>query len=227
MEEIDARRRCRRKCRRRRGTDRARRASPRTTKGAERTSSRSEAVPAALCEACTRRGASSGARARTSGRRGLREEEELGTLPVAEKGRVARSGHRFSWARVFGGTYGNQLAIRCGLLRHVGDCPRKESQNGEKAPNAFGARKSATSVRLLSRARANTRTPARVGPRIADPKSAARVSRLRRSERYAPSRTRDAKRDWRIDRGERRARSIRDARTTTQSWRPWICSSAR
>ena len=159
-------------------------------------------------------GASRGGRTRhAAGRRKRAGSREVGTGfrgPAFLAGRMETS---------------EPFVVDCSVT--LGTVHRKESQNGEKAPNAFGARKSATSVRLLSRARAHTRTPARVGPRIADPKSAARVSRLRRSERYAPSRTRDAKRDWRIDRGERRARSIRDARTTTQSWRPWICSSAR
>ena len=126
-------------------------------------------------------------------------------------GRRKRPG-RAKWAPVFVGLrfwrdVWKPVSHLFWTARHVWDLsPRKESQNSEKAPNAFGATKSATSVRLLSRARVVTRAHKRVGPRIADPKRVARVSRLRRSERYAPSRTRDAKRDGRIDRGERRAR---------------------
>ena len=105
---------CRRKCRRRRGTDRARCAFDRTTKAAERASSRLGAVPAALCVACARREASSGARARTSGRRGFagRNKTAPSFSRARKKGEVsAEVGTVFRGPRVEGETYGSQSEV--------------------------------------------------------------------------------------------------------------------
>jgi hypothetical protein len=145
-------------------------------------------------------------------------------------GRRKRPG-RAKWAPVFVGPcfwrdVWKPVSHLFWTARHVWDLsPRKESQNSEKAPNAFGARQKARLrfgcylAHASSHAHTNASVRASQTPNASHASRAfAGVSGTRRVGRA----TRSATGESTAERGGR----VRFG-TTTQSWRPWICSSAR